>query len=220
MFTDPAAAAWEAAGRPGVDAPPPKPGTCARCGANALTVTSSRIISERFAGFDAWPYGSRRLCVPCAWAYTHPPTTAPTMLITTTTTTIYPDAAALGPLLSMGALQADTAAVVPVARRRHILPTAQWGQLATDALVVRWDAAAATCLSELRWLRSLDTTWPQLSRHAPPLKLLTSQPAALWNRVLAAWAMLQPWRRVPPLWSAAGTLSLPARDTAAEHHRP
>lgn len=207
MFTDPAAAAWNAAGRPHVDAPPPTPGICGRCGTDGPTVTSSRIISPQFAGFDAWPYGSRRLCVPCAWAYSHPPTTTPAMLITTTTITPYSDAAALGALLSARPLQVDTAVVLPVARRRHILPTAQWGHLATDTLVLRWDGAAATCLSELRWLRTSGATWPQLSQQAPPPKFLASQPPELWNRILSAWAVPQPWRRLPPLWSAARILS-------------
>jgi hypothetical protein len=52
-------------------------------------VTSARIISEKFTGFDAWPFGSRRLCVPCAWAYSRQPTSQPALLITATTSTAY-----------------------------------------------------------------------------------------------------------------------------------
>ena len=57
----------------------------------------------------------------------------------------------------------------PTARRRRILPTAEWGHLATDGLVVPWDAAAAARLADLAWLRTtVAATWPQLSRSAPP----------------------------------------------------
>ena len=51
MISDPAAAAWVAAGRPAVDAPPPVDGRCGRCGEDGPTVTSARIISEKFTGF-------------------------------------------------------------------------------------------------------------------------------------------------------------------------
>ncbi|TEA09071.1 hypothetical protein CCUG60884_00239 [Mycobacteroides salmoniphilum] len=131
------------------------------------------------------------------------------MLITTATATAYRDAAALGPALSDGPLPADTAVVVPVARRRHILPTAQWGHLATDTLVLRWDAAYANRLAELRWLRTTGASWPQLSQETPPPTLLTNQPSAEWDRILSAWARLNRWRRIPPLWTAARVLSLP-----------
>lgn len=212
MLTDPAAAAWVAAGRPDVDAPPPVHGRCGRCGEDGPTVTSSRIVSELFTGFDAWPFGSRRLCVSCAWAYSRRPTSQPPMLITTTTVTEFDDAAGLAEVLTAGELSSTYAVAVPTARRRHILPTTQWGHLATDGLVVRWDAAASTRLTELIWLRTtVHATWPQLSRSAPPPRLLTAQPADRWPRILSAWSRLQPWRAVPPVWAVARVLTtLPA----------
>ena len=85
-----------------------------------------------------------------------------------------------------------------------LLPTAEWGRLATDGLVVRWDAGVASRLADHAWLRTMvAATWPQLSRSAPPPRLLTAQPADRWPRILAAWSQLQPWRSVPPLWAAA-----------------
>jgi hypothetical protein len=208
MLSDPAAAAWVAAGRPAVDAPPPVDGRCGRCGENGPTVTSSRIISEKFTGFDAWPFGSRRLCVACAWVYSRQPTTQPALLITTTTVTEYHDGAALADVLTVDELPNTHAVILPTARRRHILPTAQWGHLAIDGLVVRWDTSAATRLTDLAWLRATaGATWPQLSQPAPPARLLTAQPADRWPHILAAWSQLQPWRCVPALWAAARILS-------------
>ena len=175
-------------------------------------MTSARIISEKFTGFDGWPFGSRRLCVPCAWAYTRQPTTQPALLITATTVTEYSSGAALADVLTDGPLSSTQAVVLPTARRRHILPTAQWGHLATDGLVVPWDAAAAARLTDLAWLRTtVGATWPQLSRPAPPSRLLRAQPAEHWPRILTAWTALQTWRIAPPLWATARSLTNPRR---------
>ncbi|MBU8820996.1 hypothetical protein KL864_34615 [Mycolicibacterium goodii] len=208
MFSDPAAAAWVAAGRPAVDAPPPVDGRCGRCGEDGPTVTSSRIISEKFTGFDAWPFGTRRLCVPCAWAYSGQPREQTAMLITTTTLTKYANGAELAPILTAGALPRTHAVVVPSRRRRHILPIAEWGHLATDGLAIPWDAAAAERLADLAWLRTtVGATWPQLSASAPQARLLTAQPADQWSRIVAAWASLRPWRNSTALWDTVRILT-------------
>ena len=208
MFTDPAAAAWHSAGSPGVDAPPPIPGICGRCGTTTDTVTSARIISEKFTAFDSWPYGSRRLCVPCAWAYTCPPTSQTAMLITATATTPFTAGWELTPHLLGGALPPTAAAILPTAKRRHLLPTAQWAHLATDGLVIAWDHTAAARLKDLLWLRAdLGATWPQLEKPAPPTQLMRRQPPHLWETVLTAWTAVGPWRVIPPLWAAARILT-------------
>lgn len=209
MLSDPAAAAWVAAGRPAVDAPPPVEGRCGRCGVDGPTVTSSRIISEKFTGYDRWPYGFRRLCVACAWAYSRQPTTQPAMLIITTNTTVteYLNNADLAAALG-AALPHTHAVVLPVARRRHILATADWGHLATDGLVIRWDTTAAGRLTDLGWLRNtVGASWPQLGRPAPPAQLLSNQPRGRWPKILAIWPQLQQWRTLPALWAAAQTLT-------------
>ncbi|MEY8019172.1 hypothetical protein [Mycobacterium servetii] len=232
MFSDPAAAAWVLAGSPDVDAGAPIPGRCGRCGTDGPTVPSSRIISEAFTGFDTWPFGSRRLCVPCAWVYSRAPRAVPAMLIEATTVTEYRHPAALAAILAAGPLPATQAAVVPTLRRRHILPTARWGHLATEGLVIAWNATAASRLADLMTLRPNVTAWvqsrattplppPQLAstttavlhRPAPPFPLLASQPRPSWPRFLAAWNAVQPWRTVPPLWNAAHTLT-----HATTHH--
>lgn len=213
MLTDPAAAAWRAAGSPEVDVS--AHGRCGRCGDDGPSVASSRVISERFTDFDAWPYGSRRLCAACAWAYSRQPKTQPTMLITSDAVTEYSTPGAVADLLAAGALSNTAAVVLPTARRRHILPAAQWAHLATEGLVVRWDAAAARRLQALIRLRlGLDLTWPQLSNPAPPAEALRTQPPDTWSAILAAWALLHPWRKIPQLWAGARVLS--ARTTDAQ----
>lgn len=208
MFSDPAAAAWIAAGRPDVGAPASLSGRCGRCGSDEPTVASARIISEKFTGFDSWPYGSRRLCTCCAWAYSRPPTAQCATLITQTTITEYLDGAELGATLIAGALPDSQAAIVPTSRRRHILPTAQWAHLAADDLPLRWDATAAARLADLAWLRgTVGATWPQLAKPAPPARLVTAQPSRYWPRIMDAWSQLQHWRSLPPMWSAARILT-------------
>ncbi len=210
MLSDPAAAAWVAAGRPPVNAPPPIDGRCGRCGHDGPTVTSSRIISEKFTAFDTWPFGSRRLCVGCAWAYSRQPTTQPALLITADTVTEYSDETALAQLLMRGPLPDTHAVVLPTARRRHILPTTQWGHLATDGLVIRWSAAASSKLNELVWLRNtVCATWPQLGHPAPPSRLMIRQSPDTWSRIMTAWTQLQSWRTTPALWACARILSAP-----------
>ena len=190
------------------------PGRCGRCGDDGPTTASSRIISNRFTDFDTWPYGSRRLCAACAWAYSRRPTAQPAMLITANTVTECSTLASIAELLATGALSETEAVVLPTTRRRHILPTAQWAHLATDGLVVRWDDAAAARLRSIQMLRrDLDATWPQLSNAAPPAKALKAQPPQTWSAVLSAWSELQPWRRIPPLWACARLLSAPAANT-------
>lgn len=226
MLSDPAATAWVLAGRPDVDAGTPIPGRCGRCGTDGPTVPSSRIISELFTGFDTWPFGSRRLCGPCAWAYSRAPRAVPAMLIETDAVTEYRDLGALAAVLAAGPLPATRATVVPTLRRRHILSTAQWGQLATEGIVIAWNAPAASRLADLMMLRPNVTAWVQsrsstplppprlvsattavLRRPAPPAMLLASQPRSGWPQFLTAWTALQPWRTVTPLWRAAHVLS-------------
>ena len=81
LLTTPAEAAWTAAGQPAVEAPAPVEGRCGRCGTQTATVTSTHIVSEKFTGFDSWPYGSRRLCALRVGLQPHP-TAQQAMVIT------------------------------------------------------------------------------------------------------------------------------------------
>lgn len=211
MLSDPAASAWRIAGEPGLDASTGG-GRCGRCGTDGPSVASTQVVSERFSGIDTWPYGWRRLCVTCAWAYSRSPVVAPIMLITTTAVTEYSTGPELAQVLAAGPLASTSAAIMPTTRRRHILPGAQWGHLAVDGLVVRWDGAAAQRLTDLLWLRrsvcaSSERPWKDLGRAAPPHSVLAVQPAELWPQILLAWERLQPWRSLQPLWTAARLLT-------------
>lgn len=217
MLSDPAATAWAAAGSPTVDAPTAIDARCGRCGTDGPTIPSSYAVGEKFTAFDGWPYGLDRLCHTCAWAYARKPNTQPSLHITTTAVTEYVDTTQLLALLAAGPLPNDQAVIVPATRRQHILPTAQWAHLATDGFVIRWDAAAAQHLADIAWLRTLidtaksenATTWPRLSKPAPPPWLLNSQPAQQWPLILDAWQRLQHWRSLPQLWTVSRRLTNP-----------
>lgn len=220
MLADPAAAAWVVAGRPRIHTPPPADGRCGRCGDEGPTVSMTRVIPDKLVGSQNLPFGSNRLCAPCSWAFNRNPAIQPALLITAHSVTSYLDGAALCDVLTAGELPGMQAVILPTARRRHILPTARWGHLATDGLVVRWDEGAVTKLTTLVWLRSaVGATWPQLSRSAAPAQLLANQPAKYTSRIRTAWSLLGRWRTTPPLWAAARILSRPpvvAADTLAE----
>lgn len=214
MLSDPAAAAWVAAGCPSVEAPATLEGRCGRCGTDGPTVPSSRVVSDKFAAFGSWPYGMDRLCVACAWTYSRPPNTQPALHITSTTCTEYIDSTQLLDLLCVGPLPHDHAVVVPATRRQHILPTAQWAHLATDGFLVRWDAGASQRLTDIARLRRLievanpkAPAWTLLSKPAPPSWLFRGQPKQRWAEILDAWPRLHPWRSIPQLWAAARRLT-------------
>ncbi len=206
MLSDPAAAAWTSFGCPSIDAPEPVDGLCGRCGITGPSVPSSSVISEKFANFDSWPYGWRRLCVPCAWAYSRPLNSQLPMLITTTQVAEFPEGSGLFETLS-SPLPHDLAAVIPIRRlrkRRHVLPTAQWGHLAMDKLVLPWDRTAADRLVDLQWIRTVTSAdFRQLTRAAPPIRFVTSLPPDQWDRMIDAWTNLQDWRDNPTVWAAA-----------------
>ena len=177
MLSDPAATAWVVAGRPAVDAPTPVPGRCGRCGEDVPTVASRHVISEKFTNFDDWPFGSRRLCVPCAWAYSRSPAAVPAMMITAATVTEHPKGIGLAAVLAAGPLAHTHAVVLPTSHRRHILATAQWGHVATDGLVTAWDAAAAARLADLAMLRPVvSTIWASVSSSGTASALASRRP--------------------------------------------
>lgn len=214
MLSDPAAAAWTAAGEPSAAAE--VSGRCGRCGFSGRAVPSRSVVSVKFTGFADWPFGDEWLCPACAWAYSRPPAKQPALHITSAATVEFSDRAALAGILRVGVLPADEAVVLPTTRHRHVLASAQWGHLAVDGLVIGWDDSSAARLESLIWLRTAGATWVQLQRPVPPLELLASQPGALWPRVLDEWSSLGRWRAIPPLWAAAKILTNDYAGRAAE----
>lgn len=207
MLADPAAAAWNAAGEPTPEGAC-IPGRCGRCGSHGNAVASLSVVSVKFTGFADWPFGADQLCSACAWAYSRPPARVPAMHITCGGVAEYSDRGSLTEILRAGALSPHEAVVLPTTRHRHVLATAEWGHLAVDGLVCRWDAIAAGRLEDLVWLREdVGATWRQLQRPVPPAELLGGQARALWPRALQAWSQLDRWRATPPLWAAARILT-------------
>lgn len=210
MIDDPAAAAWVHARRPQlpypyrVDAEP-----CARCGAAVETVRSAEVISEQFTGFDAWPYGMRRLCTPCAWCYAaFPPAGAKRwMTITRERTTYHRSTSALAQRLAAGPLTSDVAVVLAVSARHSPLAGARWGRVQADTVSVPWTQSQADRLQAVRRLRDAGATWPELDDRQPPRSLLSRYGPAQWITIAADWEQMDPWREIPTLWSMAKALT-------------
>jgi hypothetical protein len=190
------------------------------------TVASRHVISEKFTGFDSWPFGSRRLCMACAWAYSRAPNQVKPMVISAAAVVEYAKGAELTSMLAGGALAHTHAVVLPTACRRHVLATAEWGRVAVDDFVVAWDAAAAARLVGMTTVRPVVTAWVRanatsstkpgqiagridraLRREMPPYALLTTLPRDGWQGFVDAWVSLQPWRSVPALWDLVKVLT-------------
>lgn len=171
-------------------------------------MASRLVVSVKFTAFADWPYGAERLCPVCAWAYSRPPAKQPAVHITRCGAVEFADRAALVEILRVKSLSTDDAVVLPTVRHRHVLATAEWGNLAVDGLVARWDDSAAELLEDLIWLRGhAGASWVQLQQPVPPIEVLRRQSGDLWTRILQAWAQLAKWRTTPPLWAAMKILT-------------
>ena len=140
-------------------------GPCARCGAPHGRVPVAGVVSRVFTGTDSWtqPAG-HLLCRACAWAYSAPRAReairhvfrAPAAVRELTIAQAYGE-------LSRGGLEASASMVVPIRPgRRHLLPHAQWGRIATDHGCFAWsDADAEATLADdfARGWWSTDERW-------------------------------------------------------------
>ena len=216
----PAVAAWIAAGRP---TPPtaelPEQGEwCCCCGATDVALVAAlSVVSRKFTDADSWVYGGDWLCVACGWTYGTAELRRSVYLIDQhrPAHTVV-ERAELGEMLAAGPLPADRIAVIPVRGRRHILPTARWGHVCTDDTAIRWDDAAVSLLTDLRWLRTQPGLRAvMLAEPVPPMPVIRALPADQWPRLLEAWDALTVWRTHPGAWwDAAIALSTPVAPAA------
>lgn len=209
MLDDPAAAAWVLAGRPAVAAPlQQEVEPCARCGIHGeQTVSSRRIISEQFTGYEDWPYGLRRLCTPCAWAYAYAAPKARTVLtIGRDRVTRHRSAVPLARRLRTGPLEPETAIVIS-GGQRYTVPHAAWGQVTGDRVRVTWTARQAEVLRAVSALRAMGFSWPAVTKLGqPPRDVLLTRPVEQWPAIVELWQQVAPWRALPGMWSVARSL--------------
>lgn len=194
---DPVEAAWRGAGEPvpGVDLD--QDGPCARCSRSGAAARADRVVSAKFTGHDSWqrPDG-RVLCPPCTWSYRervlrdrpHLISHSPAHLVQLS----LPE---LCERLRRGPLNADEAITAPLrAARRHVLPTAVWGQVCVDGTPIPWTSHDVQLLEVVARLRGLGFSYRALPLPGPPWPVLSTLEPREQARVLADWRTLSPWR--------------------------
>lgn len=217
----PAAAAWEAAGRPVTHNDNLLHDPARRCAVCRSTSRPSvhyrHVVDRRFTDFEQWSLDSEQVCVACAWAY------ATTRLSTTAllveTTSHHPHCRSY-PLLEMYQLLSTTpltrhqSVIAPIRGRKYILPTARWGMVNSDNARRPWTRHAAETLAAAGDLRRRPgVTKHNLADPAPPVELMRRCPSPQWAELLRQWSQLDEWRRDPLWWPTVVQYTSPGRRT-------
>lgn len=201
MTSDPVRAAWAAAGHP---APPPggrrSAGPCARCSTVDELETTSRVVSDRFTGWDSWadPSGTG-LCPACAWAYREPQLRKSSIVVRRDPPGIeFVDLTGLRKALA-APVPAGVAVVATLnVGRKHVLPSAEFGRVCVDGVVISWSDEDVKRLAIMEELRRAGVSYLALAEPAPPWKVIAALPAAGRARLLELWDRLDPWRQARP----------------------
>ena len=210
-------AAWRGTGAPSPGIDLDQQGPCARCSRSGAAARVDRVVSAKFTGADSWqrPDG-RVLCPPCAWSYReralrdrpHLVEVAPARLVQLS----LPE---LSERLRQGPLNAGEAITAPLrAARRHVLPTAAWGQVCVDGTPVPWTSRDAQLLEVVARLRGLGFSYRALPLPGPPWPVLSALEPAEQARVLADWRTLSSWREPSrSLWLRLALLATTSEGT-------
>lgn len=194
-------AAWMGAGSPPLASKGPR-GICSRCGAEGHLTATREVVSAVFTGYDHWVHpAGPGLCEGCTWSYRTPSLRSTISLVTRDPARYQ----ALDRTTCLAILQcavpAGMALVVPLRPgRKHLLPIAQWGMVATDAAVVPWNAREAALLQLVVELRRHGFGSRMLMEPAVPFTMLQRLPAAVGDWVMAVWGQLDEWRVADSPW--------------------
>lgn len=206
---------WVAAGSPVLGLgwePADREAGCAHCcsliAAGGLRVRVDRVISDKFTGWDAYPNvdGTPPLwCPACAWAFREPtlrqqPCVAsacgaqPRGGETSEPAGVWDEVwvALMDPQWTQ-----QWAVTVPVGRKKHLVPAARWGCVATDSGVLPWNGQDQRRLGVVAWLRGLGFTETAIREPSPRFDPLIGLAEASRAEVLAVWGSLDPWREYP-----------------------
>lgn len=195
--------AWIGGGRPVRPDQSLTWGTCSRCGIDAELVPVRSAVSKAFTGFDGWsnPSGGG-LCQACAWSYSTPGLRRAVHLVRRRPPGLEsltkPRARAL---LCRGRLDPATTVVIPLRPgRKHLLPTAEWGQVCVDDARLPWTDHHAHLLDLVGQLRELGFGSRMLTEPAPAFQVMRALPRDRWGWVLQSWNALAVWRSPDNPW--------------------
>lgn len=195
-LSDPALAAWLAAGGPGAGLDPDHDGECARCRRHDDLIRSHRVVSTQFTGYDTWsrPDG-RGLCQPCTWVYREKRLRARPHLISRDQPGLVELTLPQLRTHLSAPLNTGQALSAPLrAGRRHVLPTAAWGRACVDGTPIPWTWTDVALLEVVERLRGRGISWRAFSDPTPPWAPLSRLPGGEQAETLADWQELAPWR--------------------------
>lgn len=215
----PAAAAWEAAGRPLLHTNSPLSDPVQRCAVCRSTGRPSvhyrHVVDRRFTDFEQWSLDSDHVCMACAWAYATTRLSTTALLVETTSHHAHCRSYSLlemYELLSTTPLTHRQSVIAPIRGRKYILPTARWGMVNSDNARRPWNQHASETLEAAGSLRRRPgVTKHNLADPAPPIVLMRSCPPAQWADLLQQWSSLDEWRRDPLWWPTIVQYSSPGR---------
>ena len=161
------------------------------------------VVSDGFTGWDLLTQseGEPSWCSACEWAHSE------------VNLRLYPWLIING-FVGQGApkdllralsrpLAPNEAVIVPVARKKHLVPAARWGVLTTDDGCYPWGAVEVTRLQALGRLRTLGFSEKAVTEEAPRFDVLKTLKPSEQIEVFAFWLELASWRRTPLLLAVA-----------------
>ena len=196
------AAAFTAMGPPQPDPGHPV-GRCARCARTAELRPVREAVSAQFTGFDDWRCASGSgLCPVCVWGYRSAALRREAHLVTRHPPECHAvQKPAVFALLSAGAVGPGQCLVVPVRPgRKHVMPTAVWGQVCTDTANLPWSAGDAGRLAAVGRLRRWGFGPRLLVQAAPAFAAVRRLEAQKWAQVFHTWEQVDPWRAGGQPW--------------------
>ena len=199
-------AVYQHEGKPPVDKPVvfDREVLCGTCRKALPGAPANRILTSQFGSWDAVVpdpvSGTRWLCAPCAWAWRATAYRRRATIIRKSegakgaeVAVAHPNRAELVEALT-GPIQADVAICVPLSGKKAVLPTAQWGRLASDATTLLWTSRDLRYLRSILRLRNLGTGEADLREPSPPYYLLAKTDPCLHEDIARLWEFLQPIR--------------------------
>lgn len=194
--------AWAAAGT--ADPTDLPVGVCARCGSRGPLQPTFSVISRTFTAFDGWVQpGGPGLCLSCAWGYDTAELRATPHLVTRAAGIRALTRRQVQSLLTAGPLSPEMALAVPLRPgRKHVLPLATWGQIATDDATIAWSTQDSLLLGVVMDLRAHGFGSRMLTEPAPPFSQLRRCHRSQWPQIMNDWTRLTPWRSPCNPWLA------------------
>lgn len=192
----PVHALWVAHGHPAPEGPT-TPGRCGACHTTGPVVPVETVVSRSFTGWDQVPNGT--WCGACAHAHAIPDARTRPVVIHADQT-LQTGWEAVRDHLLAGPVTPDMAVVSPVTGRLHLLGSATWGTVSTDAGQYPWTRKDALRLARVCALVKAGVTSTSLARPAPPVGLVSKPGPIPPGEVLHWWDEFIPWRERGTAW--------------------